>query len=196
VNGGLKLSKTTRSRDDTAKITDPSEDDLFKIAKSIIAEIYGKNSNDLLTYLMKNEYVVEETLSQDTSIKSNEGRKILQYLSDEAIVVPDKMKVGESTLHLWRLNKPALVAFIVKKLKRAKEKLDLRLKFESNNTIYKCPTCKKIYTLEDAYVNDFYCPHDGSLLTEEVDRDKRFKVIAESIEKLDYLIKKIERSRY
>lgn len=191
------MPRAMQNRDDVTKATDLSEDDLIKIAKSIIAKIYGESSNDLLTYLMKNEYVAEETLSQDTNIKSNEGRRILQYLSDEAIVVPDKIRVnGRTVLHIWRLNKPALIAFVIKKLRRAKEKLDLRLKFESKNTIYKCPQCKRIYTLEDAYVNDFYCQHDGSLLIEEVDKEKRVKVLAETIEKLDHLIKKIEQSWY
>jgi len=190
------MSRTTRSSDDAAESADFSSEDLFKLTKLIVARIYGKNSNDLLTYLAENEYVAEETLSQNTNIKSNEGRRILQYLSDEAIVIPDKVRVGGNVLHVWRLNKSALTAFVLKKLKKAREKLDLRMRFESKNTIYKCPKCKKIYTLEDAFVNDFYCHHDGSLLVEELDKDKHIKVLTDAIEKLDYLIKKIEQLRY
>lgn len=169
-------------------------DDLIKLAKLIIAKIYGKNSNDLLTYLLANEYVVEETLLQDTNIRSNEGRRILQYLSDEAIVVPDKIRASEGgVLHAWRLNKSALIAFVLKKLKKAREKLSVRMKFESENTIYRCPQCRKIYTLEDAFVNDFYCPNDGSILV-EVNKEERLKVLSETINKLDYLIRKIEQA--
>lgn len=176
--------------------SDLSEDDLLKMAKTIIARIYGRSSNDLLSYLIKNEYVAEETLSQETGIKSNEGRRILQYLSDEAIVVPDKVRTNGSILHVWRLNKPALLAFVANKLKKAKEKLELRMKYEVENTIYECPQCKRTYTLEAAFVNDFYCQYDGSLLVEETNKDMRIKALKEAIERVEYLVKRVEQSRY
>ncbi len=190
------MSRTIKNSDDAANNADLGLEDFFKLTKLIIARIYGKNSNDLLTYLIENEYVAEEMLSQNINIKSNEGRRILQYLSDEAIVIPDKIRVGGNVLHVWRLNKSALASFVLKKLKKAREKLDLRMKFESKNTIYKCPKCKKIYILEDAFINDFYCHHDGSLLVEELDKDRHIKALTDAIEKLDYLIKKIEQLRY
>jgi transcription initiation factor TFIIE subunit alpha len=176
--------------------SDLDENDLLKIAKTIIARIYGKSSNDLLSYLIENEYIAEETLSQDTGIKSNEGRKILQYLSDEAIVVPDKVRIDGSVLHVWRLNKSALLAFVAKKLKKTKEKLELRMKYEAENTVYECPQCKRTYTLEVAFVNDFHCQYDGSLLIEETNKDIRIKTLKEAIERVEYLVKRVEQTRY
>jgi len=190
------LPRSTERENYTIRSSDLGEDELLKIAKTIIARIYGRSSNDLLSYLIKNEYIAEETLSQDTGIKSNEGRRILQYLSDEAIVVPDKVRIDGNVLHVWRLNKPALLAFVAKKLKKTKEKLELRIKYEIENTIYECPQCKRTYTLEVAFINDFHCQYDGSLLVEETNKDVRIKALKEAIERVEYLVKRVEQSWY
>lgn len=176
-------------------LNEPSlEEDLLNIAKTIIGKLYGEHAGALLERLAENNYIAEEKIAGTLEFRSNEARKILQKLSDEAIVIPDKIRVENEVLHIWRLNKSALKTFILNRLKKTREKLEVLLKGESENVIYECNSCKRRFLLDDAYAHDFQCPHDGDVLI-EVNNPTSLSIVKDIIRKLDILILKIERAK-
>lgn len=158
----------------------------------MIKGIYGDPGYKLLMHIIEHGYVAEELLTHDTGIKSNEGRKILQKMSEENIVIPGKLRTQEGVLHIWRLNPPALKNLLLQRLRKTREKLVLRLNFEEENILYECPQCGRRYTLDEAYANDYVCPVDGEVLV-EADKSKTVEVLKELISKVDNLIKRLER---
>lgn len=168
------------------------DEDLINIARSIIKKVYGEQAQLLFDYLVKNEYIAEEKISNSVEVRSNEARKILQKLSDEVIVIPDKIREGGEVLHVWRLNKPALKTFIITRLKKARENLEILLKREIENTIYECAVCKRRFIVDEAYANGFQCPFDAELLV-EVNDPSVINMLKSAIKRIDILISKIER---
>ena len=170
------------------------EEGLLSIAKNILKNLYGEEACMLLDYLSKNNYLAEETISDDIGIRSNEARKILQKMSDEALVIPDKLKVENNVLHIWKLNKPAIKTFVLNRFKKTKEKLEILLRRELENIIYECQVCKKRFVIDEAYTYSFQCPYDGSILLEKNDKAliEKTKTI---ISKIDRTISMLERAR-
>ena len=168
------------------------EEDLVSIATEVIKKTYGEVAGKLLEYLLKNDYIAEERIVNDVEVRSNEARKILQKLSDEAIVTPDKIREGSEVLHIWRLNKHALRTFIVNRLKKTREKLEILLKYEAEGTIYECKTCKRRFLVDEAYANGFQCPYDRDILV-EVNNPATSSSIRELIKKIDIVLSRIER---
>lgn len=169
-----------------------AEEDLVTIAKEVIKRTYGDIAGKLLEYLLENSYIAEEKIVNNVEIRSNEARKILQRLSDEAIVTPDKIREGSEILHIWRLNKPALKTFIVNRLKKTREKLEALLKYEVEGTIYECKTCKRRFLVDEAYASGFQCPYDKDILV-EVNNPAASSNINELIKKINNILLKIER---
>lgn len=169
-----------------------AEEDLVDIAKEVIRRTYGDIAGKLIEYLLENGYIAEEKIVNNVEIRSNEARKILQKLSDEAIVTPDKIREGNEILHVWRLNKPALRTFIMNRLKKTREKLEALLKYEAEGTIYECKTCKRRFLVDEAYANGFQCPYDKDILV-EVNNPAASSNISELIKKIDNILLKIER---
>lgn len=171
----------------------PLEDDLLDISISLIERLYGRSAQIILDHLIKNEYLAEEKILDDTNIRSNEGRKVLQKMADEAIVAPDRVRVDVGVLHVWRLNRSALRTFVLSRLKKAREKLEILLNHQVRSTIYVCQSCKRRFTADEAYTNSFQCPHDGDILSEVTD-PTLVDTIKSVISKLDYIISKVERA--
>jgi len=173
---------------------DETLEDLTDIAKTIIEKLYGTQARTLFEYIVSNGYIAEEKIANTLELRSNEARRILQKLSDEAIIVPDKLRLENEVLHIWRLNKPAIKTFVLNRLKKAKEKLEVLLKAEMENVIYECSVCKRRFLLDEAYMYDFQCPHDKGILV-EFDNPTSHDSIKSILKKLDALIAKIERMR-
>lgn len=113
-------------------------------------------------------------------------------MSEENLVVPGKLRTKDGVLHIWRLNEPGVKSALLLRLRKTREKLAARLRFEEENATYQCPRCGRRYTLEEAYASDFLCPNDGELLI-EVDRDRIIEALKESIKRVDELIRRLER---
>lgn len=156
--------------------------------------------------MLEKGFIAEETLSRDISkflkergyegnmeIKSNEGRKILQKMSEESLVVPAKQRIEGAVLHTWKLNRDSLKYFVISRLRKAIEKLEARLRFEEENVIYVCPTCGRRYTFDDAYANEFTCRYDRTLLV-EANKDEFIRAIKDAISVLQAFLKKVERT--
>ncbi|ADV65550.1 transcription factor TFIIE [Desulfurococcus mucosus] len=186
----MKLSKTARAEDTLVE----EDGEVLEVLEDLVRGVYGEPGLKLLRFMLEHGYVAEELLTRDTGIKSNEGRRILQKMSEENIVVPGKLRTGDGVLHIWRLNKPGLRSAVLMRLRKAREKLAARLSFEAGNIVYECPRCGKRYTLDEAYVNDFICPSDGEVLVES-NKGEAVRVLQESISRIDALIRRLERVR-
>lgn len=170
------------------------DNDLIDMSAMIIENMFGEPGRKIFEYLLKNGYIAEERIATTLDVRSNEARKILQKLSDEAVVIPDRVKDEETgeVLHSWRFNKPALKTFILNRLKKTREKLEVLARHEREGTLYICKTCNRRYLLDEAYAYGFQCPNDGDLLV-EANNPAVVKLIEESIKKIDVLISMIER---
>lgn len=188
----MSSKKGSTSKLESNKSNENTDDDLLGVAIDIVSGIYGEEARILLNYIVRNGYVAEETLSNDIGIKSNEGRKILQKMSEEAIVVPDKLRTENGVLHIWRLNKPALKSFLLNRLKKARDNLDILLKYGLENFLYECPKCKRVFTPDTAYTSDYTCPHDGETLV-ELDINNSVSTIEKLVRRLNNIISKLER---
>ncbi|MEM0217969.1 MAG: transcription factor TFIIE [Desulfurococcaceae archaeon] len=147
-------------------IASDESSDMMDALKLVLSRVYGKEAQVLFDYILNNGYVAEETISNTTGVRSNEGRRILQKMSEEAIIVPGKLRTENGTLHIWKLNEPALKLFLLNRLRKAKENLELLLKYSQENQLYECPKCKRVFSADNAYALDLTCPHDGELLQE------------------------------
>jgi transcription initiation factor TFIIE subunit alpha len=72
--------------------SDKSFNELIGMAKEIVKNMFGEAGEKILDYLVSNGYIAEERIATSIDVRSNEARKILQRLSDEALVVPDRLK--------------------------------------------------------------------------------------------------------
>lgn len=162
--------------------------------KIIVGKVYGKEARVLLDYIIKNGYIAEETLLNTTGIKSNEGRRILQKMSEEALVIPDKLRIENGTLHIWKLNKPALRLFLLNRLKKTKENIEILLKYSQEGSLYECPKCKRMFTMDSAYASGLICPHDGEIL-QEFSMREYVEELKSLIQKINIAINKLERMK-
>lgn len=174
--------------------SDKSFNELIGIAKEIVKNMFGEAGEKLLDYLVSKGYIAEERIATSIDVRSNEARKILQRLSDEALVVPDRLRDEETgeVLHIWRLNNTALKSFILNRLRKTREKLELLLKYESEGSIYICRTCNRRFYIDEAYAYGFQCPHDNDVLV-EANNPTTIANLKESIRKINTLISMIER---
>ncbi|MEM4717479.1 MAG: transcription factor TFIIE [Desulfurococcaceae archaeon] len=175
-----------------AETSDTLQEELIIIAKEVISNLYGESAEKIFDYLLKNEHIAEERIINSIDVRSNEARKILQRLSDEAVVTPGKIRDGPDILHIWRLNKPALKTFVLNRLRKTREKLEFVLRHEVEGRIYECNTCHRRFLIEEAYTHGFQCPFDRDLLI-EINNPTTMNMIEDYLKKINYLISKIER---
>lgn len=169
-----------------------TSDILLSIARDIIVKTYGEPADRIFDYLVQKGYIAEETVTRDVEVKSNEARRILQRMSEEAIVTPGKMRVGNEVHHIWRLDYNALKYVVLSRLRKARDKLEQRLKYEQEEAVYECPTCGRRYSFDDAYANEFYCRVDQTPLV-EANKDELIEAIKTTITLLDKLIEILEK---
>jgi len=157
----------------------------------IVEKMMGEEGRKILEFMLSNnDLIIEETAGKDLNIKSNIVRKILQKLSDEAIVIPVKVKDKDKVLHGWILNRDALANFIITRLRKSRDKLSARIRELEENTFFTCPTCHRRFRYEEALANDFHCPNDNTLLV-EVDRDYEINFLREKLKSVDRLLEYI-----
>jgi transcription initiation factor TFIIE subunit alpha len=185
------LPKKKRKTEERKLKLSPREKYYFDILLKIVEKMYGRDARRVLEYMVeKNGVVAEETLGRELGIKSNEARKIVQRLADEAIVRHRTGRIGDKTYHLWILNTDQLEGILIARLRKTREKLVARLNYEKSNTFLICPTCGRRYTLDEAFDNDFKCPFDNTQLV-EYDNSAEIRFLEEKIREIDEELRKI-----
>lgn len=157
----------------------------------IVEKMHGPTARKVLEYIVEsNGVVAEETLGKEIGIKSNEARKILQKLADEAILGYKTGKIGDKTYHLWILNLDQTEGILINRLKKTREKLQIRLNYERENTFLLCSVCGRRYTLDEAFDYEFTCPYDGGQLI-EFDNSGIINFLEEKIREIDEELSKL-----
>ncbi len=151
----------------------------------LITKMYGPNARKVITHIIRSRGVVaEETLGKELGIKSNEARRILQKLAEEAIISYRKVRRDDRTIHGWILNREQLEGVLISRLKKTLDKLKTRLEYEENTILYECPVCGRRYSLDEAMDYDYMCPIDGAPLN-EYDPSESIKVLKEKIKEIE-----------
>jgi transcription initiation factor TFIIE subunit alpha len=151
----------------------------------LVGKMYGETARKVLRHIIESGgSAPEETIGRDAGVKSNEARRILQKLGNQAVLTCRGKKVGEKVLHFWTINWKQVESFLINRLKKTREKLEILLKFEEENIIYECPVCGRKYTLDEAFDYEFKCPYDGEPLV-EVERDKVIEFLKEKIREIN-----------
>jgi len=133
----------------------------------IIGKMYGETARKVMEHIIESGgSAPEETIGRDAGVKSNEARKILQKLGNEALLTCRGRKVGDKVLHFWTINWEQVDGVLINRLKKTRRKLEILLKYMEENVIYECPSCGRRYTLDTAIDNDYQCPYDNTLLVE------------------------------
>ncbi len=157
----------------------------------IVNKMYGEQAGRLIKYIIEsNGSAPEETIGRETGVKSNEARKILQKLSNEALLTCRPRKTGDKVLHFWHINWDQVGNMLINKLKKTREKLKILLDYEENNIIYECPVCNRRFNLDQAFDYEFKCPHDNETLV-ETNRTEVIDFLKKKIEEIDRELSKI-----
>ncbi len=174
--------------------------ELIEIAADIVEEMFtkldpkrrlGKKARKVFMHLAASKTVVaEETIGRDLGLKSNEARRILQVLSEEAFITYKKTRTGDRTLHGWIINYEQLESILIGRLRKTLDKLRARLEYESQGVLYVCPREGIRYTLDQAIENDFICPRCGALL-EEYDNTAAVEFLREQINRIENALRRI-----
>ncbi len=147
--------------------------------------MYGETARKVIEYIVENGgSAPEETIGKDAGVKSNEARKILQKLGNEALLTCRGKKVGDKVLHFWTINWEQVEGVLINRLKKTRDKLETLLKFLEENIIYECPVCGRQYTFDKAIDYDFRCPYDNTLLI-ETDREQLTKFLKKKIDEIN-----------
>lgn len=161
------------------------------ILLELIGKMYGETARKVIKHIIEsNGSAPEETIGRDAGVKSNEARKILQKLSNEALLSCRGRRVGDKVLHFWTINWDQVEGMLINRLKKTREKLELLLKYEEENIIYECPVCGRRYSLDKAIELDFTCPIDGEILIES-NREEITRFLRKKIEEIDRELSKL-----
>jgi len=186
-----KERKKEKIRAEQTLVLDEKRRYYAEVLAEIVGKMYGETARKVIKHIVESGgSAPEETIGKDSNVKSNEARKILQKLSNEALVTCRGRRVDDKVLHFWILNWDQVESFLVNRLKKTREKLETLLKFIEGNIIYVCPICGREFTLDQALDNEFKCPQDDEPLI-EVDKQDVIKFLKEKIKEIDDELAKI-----
>jgi len=152
---------------------------------------YGKKARLIFDYLVEQGTVIpEEYISKNLGLKSNEARRILQILAEQGIISFRRMASKDRSLQGWYIDTENIESVLITRLKRALEKLKIRLEYEKQPAIYYCPRDRLRFTMDQAMMYDFICPRCGSML-EEYDGSLAVKILEKRINEIEEMLKKI-----
>ena len=136
----------------------------------------------------------DEELSAMTGIKQGEIRNILRMLYELRMVGYRRGRHPETgaTRYYWYPDYSGINMTLYWRKKQVLEKLRERLRYEEENTFFRCPRDGTRFTFEEAYEYDFQCPKCNSMLVEE-DNSTIKEVLREVIARLEEEIKRDEK---
>lgn len=155
-----------------------------EVLVKMVERMYGESGRKIIEYLIKTGGAPEETLGKEAGVKSNEARKILQKLGNDAFVYCRGRKVGDKVLHYWFINWNQLDFIFRNRLLKTRRRLEILLNHLETSVIYACSVCGKTYDIDKAFDYDFKCPQDGGELV-EVRREPFIELIRRWIGRID-----------
>ncbi len=130
--------------------------------------ILQPNTQRIIEAIANNSEVSEKQIKKLTKIKENEIRKVLYKLEELGIVAPiGAVTLKEGKLDFkWKIKiqdiEKIYKIIINKEISKINKKLE-----EMPDVAYYCIDCGIVYSIDEAYENNFHCKECGGLLIEK-----------------------------
>ena len=147
---------------------------------------FGEEAVQLIQILSEQEETTDDEIILKTGMKLNNLRKLLYKLFEQNLISYRRVRDKDAGWfkYYWRINRTGLIILLNGKKKKILIKLKDRLKYESANMFFICPTCEVRYTFEGAVETNFHCPTCVGKL-ESVNNQDIICVLKEKIEELE-----------
>ncbi|MET1160230.1 MAG: transcription factor [Thermoprotei archaeon] len=189
------MPKKSSKQEESKLALDNATKYYVNILLNIVEKMYGSTARKVLEHIVRSGgSAPEETIGRDAGVRSNEARKILQKLSNEAILTCRGKRVSDKVLHFWTINWDQVEGMLINRLKKTREKLETLLRFEEENIVYECPACGRRFSLDKAIELDYICPYDGEMLVES-NKEEIVKILRKTIEEIDKELNKLGASK-
>jgi transcription initiation factor TFIIE subunit alpha len=167
-----------------------------KIAEELILSIAKEDGLELAKLLNKMGKTDEFTLAEKFGRDVNYVRSLLYSLYEYKIVSYSRKRDPKKMwwIYYWEISEERINELLTKNLK--KEILELRAQKEkmSDNQIFECKECGRIFNFESAAENNFLCPADSDVL-QYVDSSFLLNEIEEKTSDLESKLKEIEKEQ-
>ena len=162
--------------------------------KTFIFNLAGEEGYLVFSYLVKLGREIDEfSLSEKVDIQINKLRSILYKLYNKKLVNFSRRRDKKRGwfLYSWSAVPDQLIYLMRKKYENEIKNLSKLLKGD----YYYCDKCDKIYTLEEAAKNMFFCPVCGAqLISSRQMKDEIEKRLKKARENLDVFVVKKKKS--
>ena len=124
-----------------------------------------ENSVTIIECLL-NGKTSDEAIAEETEIKINTVRKILNKLYDAGVASYKRSKDPETNYEIynWKFNQKKVNDIINDKHEDLLKEIEKSLKYEKNNMFFACKTNSHRYIYENASKYNFVCPQCGKSL--------------------------------
>ena len=124
-----------------------------------------KNSVTIIECLL-NGKTSDEAIAEETEIKINTVRKILNKLYDAGVASYKRTKDPETNYEIynWKFNQKKVNDIISDKHEDLLKEIEKSLKYEKNNMFFACNANSHRYIYENASEYNFVCPQCGESL--------------------------------
>lgn len=140
-----------------------------KTIESVISEVVGEDTLELVNFLKSNKNVSEFTISTKIKQPVDAIRNQLYRLYNNNLVsfIRKKDKKKGWYIYYWSLNLDRIKYLVIDLKRKRLEKLKERLLREETNHFFSCPSgCIRV-DFEQATNFEYKCPECGSLLSQE-----------------------------
>ncbi len=144
--------------------------------------------------LKKNKDLTDEEIGKHVPLKITEIRTILNRLHYRGIAAYNKRKSPKAGWYsyTWTINSKRIAELILEQYSEEVEKLEQKLSYEQNYTMFACPKKCAPQPFEVAIEYQFKCPECGETMN-EWDNKRMTKMTQEKIDSLKTDIQNLEK---
>ncbi len=162
-------------------IVSSDEEAIVILAKKIHGQLAGK----IAEILRKRGEVTDDELAEQLGVNINTVRKILNQMFESRLVKYRRArdeKIGWYK-YFWRLTDEPAHQLLEDRKRKTIRILERRLRQEEATEYFYCPKCGRKYTLDEADMYGYMCPHCEEVL-EPYDNEKDILILRKTIERL------------
>lgn len=183
------VTKKSKNSKKAQKISQEKEnrERQIKLLKSVIEELVGKQSVEIIDLLAGKKDVNEFIIAKNLNLTINQTRNILYKLSDFGLVSFNRKKDKKKGwyIYFWTLNSFQALDLLEENLIKKMNVLEGNLKNRRQGRHYVCNTCSIEVNEETALLNGFICPE-----CEEVYQLSDDSAVIQDLEKKIFKLKK------
>jgi len=153
--------------------------------KAYIEEAVGDEGMRIAELLLSREEATDTQIAEELGEKPSHVRKVLYNLYEARVADYHKEKDKETgwLTFYWYLTPDHVEHALEMRRKRELDRLEERLRFESEHEFFVCPTGHERFDFATATETDFHCPEHGEML-DAFDNAKEIEAIHARIEAL------------